>query len=152
MPPVQFSVPTLVKEVKTETQSMFHIQPLFLTYPKVTNKHYGTAMAQYKKTLQNNLQDLMLQREELNYSLWYNFSPALTYSAIDLTIKLGQQVIEGTFGVTTFQMDQLNFVHLPTLQNYMFISEVDIKDKKALKIELEEIVKRKNAGNKEKHK
>jgi ATP-dependent Clp protease ATP-binding subunit ClpC len=143
MPQIQMKVPTLVKELKNQDQSMFQFQPLFLPFPKVVNKQYSATLAQYKKQLKLVLKGSELSRTDLTHLLWYHFSPTIKYSEFHLSTKIGQQIVEGTFGVATFEMEQLQFVYLPSLQNYMFISNVGIKNEKEFKQELEEVIKKK---------
>ncbi len=143
MPQIQLKVPTLVKELKTQGHSMFQLQPLFLPLPKIVNKHYSTTLAQYKRQLKLVLRGNQLSRNDLTRLLWYHFSPAIKYGEFHLSTKIGQQLIDGTFGVATFEIEQLQFVYLPTLQNYMFISNVGIKNEKEFKQELEEVIKKK---------
>lgn len=143
MASISLKVPTLIREVKIDGQRIYHIRPVFLTYPVTTNYRYDAALSIYKKEIKNIFKGFEVTRATLSHLLWYMFSPPLRHDFVPIYFKLDQYFVDGYINAVVFELKGLTFVLLPSIQNYMFISTTPLKQKKQLYVEIEQVTKRK---------
>ena len=120
---VKLQVPTLVSDLELNGKRHYSLRPLFLDYPLTTHRRYEHAVVQYQKEIKNLFKGFSLDRENALQLLWMMFRPEVRYYQFRYEFTVDRQFIAGRYPVAVFTLQQMNFVALPTLNNYMYISD-----------------------------
>lgn len=126
---VNFNIPVLVQNEKLDKKSSFVLRPLFLSHPVVNARRFERAVTNFKKEIRRNLNNYQVERDNLDYLLWYLFNPDIEYHQLELSIPIGKTNINGLFSVITFELQNKLFATLPTFQNHIFLVEKTKKKK-----------------------
>ncbi|MEQ8702417.1 MAG: AAA family ATPase [Phaeodactylibacter sp.] len=122
---VKLQVPTLVSDLELNGKRHYSLRPLFLDYPLTTHRRYEHAVVQYQKEIKNLFKGFSLNRDNTMQLLWMMFRPEVRYHKFQYEFTVDRQFIAGQYPVAVFTLQGMNFVSLPTLNNYMFISDAD---------------------------
>lgn len=122
---VNLNIPTLVQDIKVEEKPHYYLRPLFIGFPVAIHRRFDFAMSQFQKEIKGFFKGYSVNRQNLDQLLWFMFNPDLTYKQYFFEFNLGSQFVEGNFAVVSFQMQNLVFICLPNLDNYMFIGVQD---------------------------
>jgi ATP-dependent Clp protease ATP-binding subunit ClpC len=120
---VRLQVLTLVSDLVINEKRHYTLRPLFLDYPLVTHRRYEHAVVQYQKEIKNMYQGFSLNRENALQLLWMMFRPEVRYHQFAYELTVDRQFITGQYPVAVFSLQGMDFVALPSLNNYMFISD-----------------------------
>ncbi|MEM1322854.1 MAG: hypothetical protein AAGG75_21495, partial [Bacteroidota bacterium] len=72
---VKLNIPVLVRQLKTEGNIQYQIQPLFIGRPTATHRRFELAMNQFKKEMRHYFKGFTLDRERSDELLWFMFNP-----------------------------------------------------------------------------
>jgi ATP-dependent Clp protease ATP-binding subunit ClpC len=117
---VNFNIPVLVQNKRIEKRSTYAIRPLFASYPVVSNRRFEKVETDFKKAIRKSLNNYKLNRNNIDNLLWYLFNPEIQYKILKLTIPIGKQYVNGSFGVAVFELQKKLFICLPAFDNYIF--------------------------------
>lgn len=120
---VKLQVPTLVSDLELNEKRHYRLRPLFLDYPLTTHRRYEQAVVQYQKEIKNLFKGFSLSRDNALQLLWMMFRPEVRYHKFQYEFTVDRQFISGQYPVAVFSLQGMDFVALPTLDNYMFISD-----------------------------
>ncbi len=120
---VKLQVPTLVSDLELNGKRHYSLRPLFLDYPLTAHRRYEHAVVQYQKEIKNLFKGFSLDRENALQLLWMMFRPEVRYFQFRYELTIDRQFIAGRYPVAVFTLQKMNFVVLPTLNNYMYISD-----------------------------
>ena len=123
MPSITLKIPTLVQNVNLEEKPHYYLRPLFLSYPITTHRRYESAISTFQKEIKQLFKGYELTRESSNQLFWYLFKPEISYHQYELDFNIGNQHINGLFGTAQFELKNQNFITLPLLNNFMYISK-----------------------------
>ncbi|MEM8524870.1 MAG: AAA family ATPase [Bacteroidota bacterium] len=141
MPNISLKVPTLIREVRTDEQRYYHIRPLFINYPFITDHRYEQALSYYKKELKQYFRGYELKRNSLNYLLWHIFPAEIEYRLVDIDTRFDGWVVKGKIGAAIFEFQNYTFVALPFVKNFMFMAKVSPKNRSEFAKEIARITK-----------
>ncbi|MEN0046055.1 MAG: AAA family ATPase [Bacteroidota bacterium] len=141
MPNISLKVPTLIREVRMDEQRYYHIRPLFINYPFITDHRYEKALSYYKKELKQYFRGYSLDRNSLNYLLWHIFPSEIEYRLVDINMRFDGWVVKGKIGAAIFECQQYTFVALPFVKNFMFMAKVSPQNKSEFAKEIVRIIK-----------
>ncbi|MEL6945260.1 MAG: hypothetical protein AAFO82_21620, partial [Bacteroidota bacterium] len=141
MPNLSLRVPTLIREVRMDEQRYYHIRPLFINYPFITDHRYEKALSYYKKELKQYFREYDLNRNSLNYLLWHIFPAEIEYRLVDVNIRFEGWVVKGKIGAAIFEFQDYVFVALPFVKNFMFMARVSPQHKSEFAKEIGRITK-----------
>ena len=136
---IKLNIPVLVRQIKTDADINYHLQPLFTGHPSASHRRFELAINQLKKELKYYFRSYTLSADTKDEVLWYMFNPELEYYSLDLSINLGKRFIKGRFGAALFTLKNQQFVCLPSFNNYMFMLP---KEGKSSKIQVEQHILR----------
>jgi len=142
MPHTTLNTPTLVKTISLGDKLHYHLQPLFFTNPVATNHSYTQAVSEYKNGLKSLFKGFILSRENADKLFWHQFNPDIKYSQLNLSFPLGNQYVEGRFGVARFQLKDLPIICLPAFSNFMFIAEKEENNASDFKEQIQKVVQK----------
>lgn len=133
---LDLKVPTLVSHVIVNDKPHFHLRPLFFSYPHITERRFQHATELYKKEIRQTFKYYELTRDTSNQLLWFLFNPNVEIEKKHMEFKMGREWIKGKFLLAHFQVNGLQVVYLPQLNNMMYIDhnphEVGQLDEKKL--------------------
>lgn len=120
---VKLQIPSLVSDLELNGKRHYSLRPLFLDYPLTIHRRYEQVVVQYQKEIKNLFKGFSLDRENALQLLWMMFRPEVRYYKFQYKFTVDRQFISGQYPVAVFTLQGMNFVALPTLNNYMFISD-----------------------------
>jgi len=124
-----------------DEQRYYHIRPLFINYPFITDHRYEKALSYYKKELKQYFRGYALNRAALNYLLWHIFPMEIEYRPVDINMRFDGWVVKGKIGTAIFECQDYTFVALPFVKNFMFMAKVSPQNKSEFAKEVERITK-----------
>jgi ATP-dependent Clp protease ATP-binding subunit ClpC len=133
MAQTQLNIPVLVQQISFEEELNYHIRPVFTQYPVATHRHYEKAVAQFKKEVARVFKGVTIDRDNMDDILWFAFNPGFNYHRFKLSFTLGKQLIQGTFGVIAFQLQNIQFIQLPAFGNAIHIVPGDLDSRNPIK-------------------
>ena len=122
---VKLQIPTLVSDIVLNDKRHYSLRPLFLDYPLTVHRRYENAVVQFQTEVKNLFKGFSLSRDNSLKLLWMMFRPEIRYHQFHYEFTVDRQFIAGRYPVAVFTLQGLDFVALPTLNNYMFISDAD---------------------------
>lgn len=114
---VKFEFPVWVRY----TMGEYHIRPLLLQGPEVSQERYEKAYKSLSKQLQKIFGKVKLDQDSLNQILWYRFNPAVKFESVLLEFRYGQRYFNGPVSVAWFAFRHFTVVLLPAFDNHFFI-------------------------------
>lgn len=117
---INFNIPVIVQNKRTEKRSIYEIRPLFSTYPVISNRRFEKVESDFKKAIRKLLNNFKINRKNLDNLLWYLFNPEVRYKILKISIPFGKQHVTGTFGIAVFELQDKLFVNLPAFDNFIF--------------------------------
>ncbi|MCB0608002.1 MAG: ATP-dependent Clp protease ATP-binding subunit [Lewinellaceae bacterium] len=126
MAQIKLKIPVLVQDVRVENRPQYYIRPVFLAYPVASHPRYEQAVAQFQREIRQIFKGFSLNRKNLEQLLWLQFHPEdLHYSQVQCEGKVGKEFYSGPFGVISFSRNNLGFACMPSLANFMFMTDPD---------------------------
>ncbi len=137
---VHFNIPVIVQNTELNGRSNFVLRPLFLSHPVATDRRFEQAVTYFKKEIRRHLNNYHLERENLDYLLWFHFNPKLDFRQFQLTIPIGKQYYRGRFAACIFQLKDKTFISLPQFDNFIFLSAKEQPKSQDLEEELSNVI------------
>ena len=123
MTKINLKIPILVQNISTEDSAQYYLRPLFLNHPVATNRRYELAVSTLKKEVKQVFKGFELSRDQSEHLFWFSFNPQPKYRVLEVKCTLGNQFINGNFGIAVFELKGLTFAYFPLMNNYMVMLE-----------------------------
>lgn len=139
---LDLKVPTLVSHVIVNDKPHFHLRPLFYSYPHITERRFQHATELYKKEIRQTFKYYDLTRFGSKQLLWFLFNPNVEIERRQVEFKMGRDWIKGKFLLAHFQVNGLQVVYLPQLNNMMYIEQSSSEELRIDESKLENAIRK----------
>jgi ATP-dependent Clp protease ATP-binding subunit ClpC len=139
---VRLKIPVIAAHSKVEKQNLYVLRPLFTPYPSVSNRRLELATARFRDEIRQYFKGFVLERSNADTLLWYLFNPEVTYHAFDFNFRSGDVWVDGRFGVVSFELQELTFAFLPTMNYFMFLVQSGKTNRAVIQKRTEQVLKR----------
>jgi len=137
---IKLEYPILVQNIPTNDKPNYHLRPLFVPSPIVSDRRFESATRKLRDALTTRLKGFELHSENTDQLLWYAFNPALKFSTPRIHFSLGRQYFDGAVSVAEFELKGMTFVCLPSFQHFIFMVRASPSDKTNIKNAIEKTV------------
>ena len=137
---IKLEYPILVQNIPTNDKPNYHLKPLFVPSPVVSDRRFEAATRKLRDALANRLRGFELNPENTEQLLWYAFNPTLQFSTPIFRFPIGRQYFDGAVSVVEFELKGMTFVCLPAFHHFMFIVKASPDDKVNIKNTIENTV------------
>lgn len=134
---IKLEYPILVQNIPANDKPNYHLKPLFVPSPVVSDRRFESAARKLRDALTNRLRGFELNAENTEQLLWYAFNPTLEFSTPTFRFPIGRQYFDGAVCVVEFELKGMSFVCLPSFQHFMFIARANASDKTNVKNAIE---------------
>jgi len=137
---VKLEFPILVQNISLNDKPNYHLKPLFVPSPIVSDRRFEPAIRKLQDALAMRLKGFELSRLNTESLLWYTFNPELKFTSQKFSFPIGRQYFEGKITVIEFALKEMTFVCLPAFQHFIFIARTSNNDKTNIKLAIERMV------------
>ncbi|MEN0004548.1 MAG: AAA family ATPase [Bacteroidota bacterium] len=119
---VKLSILAIVSEQKAEERTLYQVRPLFLDQPLAMSHRYEQAVSIFQKETKKRFKGFSMNRTNSFSLKWFLFKPEVNYRVIQLDMKVGNQFVNGLFGVAHFEVQGKEFMHFPAFDEMVMCS------------------------------
>ena len=137
---IKLEYPILVQNIPANDKPNYHLKPLFVPNPIVSDRRFESATRKLRDALALRLKGFGLHSENTDQLLWYAFNPILKFSTPTFRFSIGRQYFDGAVSVAEFELKGMTFVCLPSFQHFIFMVRANLGDKTNIKNAIEKAV------------
>lgn len=137
---LKLEFPILVQNIQQNEQSNYHLKPLFVPSPIVSDRRFEPAVRKIRDALSARLKGFEISRANADHLLWYSFNPEIQFSTFQYSFSVSRQFFNGKISVATFLLKEMTFVCLPAFDNFIFIARTHAADKTNIKNAVETVL------------
>ncbi len=137
---VKLEFPILVQNISLNDKPNYHLKPLFVPSPIVSDRRFEPAVRKLRDALAMRLKGFELSRHNSELLLWYAFNPELKFTSQKFNFPISRQYFDGKITAVEFSLKGMTFVCLPAFQHFIFIARTGPDDKTNIKNAIERIV------------
>lgn len=137
---LKLEYPILVQNIPTNDKPNYHLTPLFVPSPVVSDRRFEPATRKLRDALNNRLKGFELNADSSEQLLWYAFNPTVKFMTPTFRFSIGRQYFDGPVGIAIFELKGLTFACLPDFQHFMFIVKARPTDKVNIKNKVESVI------------
>jgi len=139
---VRLNIPVLVKNTRVDNRNFYYLRPLFVGHPVASHRRLDMATSYLRNEIKQYFKGMELKRGNLEQLLWYQFNPDTAYHLFDFNFRIGDFWVDGVFGVVSFVLQDMTFVCLPNVNNFMFIADTKPLKTPQLRAKTEQVLKK----------
>lgn len=139
---VRLNIPVLVKNTRVDNRNFYYLRPLFVGHPVASHRRLDMATSHLRNEIKQYFKGMELKRGNLEQLLWYQFNPDTAYHLFDFNFRIGDFWADGVFGVVSFVLQDMTFVCLPNVNNFMFIADTKPLKTPQLRAKTEQVLKK----------
>ena len=107
---IKLEYPILVQNTPTNDKPNYHLKPLFVPSPVVSDRRFEAATRKLRDALANRLKGFELNTENREQLLWYAFNPVLNFSTPTFRFSIGRQYFDGPVSIAEFELKGMTLI------------------------------------------